>query len=163
MRLYLWILLSCNLDRCSREMFQFSLLYGLAEHVLIDLEPSWRTSRNTLFCRYNSIDYLIRKKKYLHPRLHMSERDRKCSNRGLKDSCFWVIQEEYMHHEALILEWCPVEGTAGLSYGKGRLGTGPSSTIPRRPQNCCIRSPMSQWGGCWPQWSPWTFSCCRAS
>jgi len=38
--------------------------------------------------RYNSIDYLIRGKKNLYPRLHMSERDRKCSNRGLKDSCF---------------------------------------------------------------------------
>lgn len=49
-----------------------------------------------------------------------------------------------MHLEALILEWCPVEETAGLSYGKGRLGTGPSSTIPRRPRNCCILSPMSQ-------------------
>jgi hypothetical protein len=49
-----------------------------------------------------------------------------------------------MRNEALIREWCPVEGTAGLSYGKGRLGTGPSLMTPRRPRNCCIHSPMLQ-------------------
>jgi len=48
-----------------------------------------------------------------------------------------------MRNETLILEWCPVEGAAGLSYGKG-LETGLSSMIPRRLQNCCIHSPMLQ-------------------